>query len=888
MNSTVRSGRFVVHVAENGHSFECDCDENNLVHDVQRFLESVSGTNVNDQLLLCLNMKLESRKPLSIYKLPSDDREVFLYNKSRMRINSQPPSPESIEIVEIPNPTPPSSSSYPLEDNPDPALRAIPSYDIIFRYNYQLGHAIYNRIVTKLKKCEKLLGEQKVQERAMEIARDNLDHLYGTIHQNYTDFMKCYCRQDRKHSNLMMNFGKNIEKLRYCRLHPALQTTDRNCLFDLVKEDNLQLQKIVANEYRDSYKQFEKKISEFEQDFDELKMIVEELFSSKASSIIIDSERAINDHYGYIHEHKSIMKSISKDVKIVKKIIDDCLSNQSPSSIRRPYDAVSSLGPIYDIQDQNYLPKLENCDSTISKLLNFCKEKKNDMNIFIYNYMQKIAYVQYAMKNIRCRFSVFIEAMKHQNDQFHFLRIIHGIGPSYRACFAEIVRRKCSFKLHMGNAGLLAEKLDTNREIEVRKRKKFLRWHSLYIPQDVLAMMGLFDNPNLCQVDIAPYDCNLLDIDISDLDGLAPEYLVGNWKGSFNEINETICSETSNIEVENVKLKADLASAIARICTLNIEMLGDSKIGSAMKEAAEKNSEALRLKDEYGKKLGSLLKDKQMECDSYEKKIIELEQRLYEVSSNKVVLCLSNEMSGNNIALAEIKEVNRSQKLLEDSYTNCAHLENRVKKRTLFEIFRMVISSGEIDEFPESLRVLSNSLANSIGDDDELGECIKLLADKVGLLSNYHNEELIEKYAKVKEQLEKELDENKELASTLHRKHQLEKQANNEKISFGHLKVQEIAAFVLNSPTGHYEAINNCRCCNYYLSDESVSLLTNHLQNRPSYLIGQIVHIEQQTVKTVLSSNPYDLPVGCEYFIITVEMLPDISDDDDRSSTPTS
>lgn len=131
-------------------------------------------------------------------------------------------------------------------------------------------------------------------------------------------------------------------------------------------------------------------------------------------------------------------------------------------------------------------------------------------------------------------------------------------------------------------------------------------------------------------------------------------------------------------------------------------------------------------------------------------------------------------------------------------------------------------------------------------------------------------------------------------------------QANKEKISYGRLEVHEIAAFVLNS-AGYYEAINR-NCHYYYLSAESVALFTDHLPSCPSYIVGQVVHIECKTVcspplspkKTEGSidwteklisetktgrlnldsgstSNPYGLPVGCEYFIVTVAMLPDTS-----------
>jgi autophagy-related protein 11 len=276
---------------------------------------------------------------------------------------------------------------------------------------------------------------------------------------------------------------------------------------------------------------------------------------------------------------------------------------------------------------------------------------------------------------------------------------------------------------------------------------------------------------------------------------------------------------------------------------------------------------------------------------------------------------------------------------------NCAHLENclheareeahthlcaaerraseysalrasTLKMRSLFERLKTcVYAPGGVPAFADALRILAQSLANSINENEDDGtadfrKCIRVLADRVGFLSR-HRDELLDKYPKVEaasEQLRKELEEKKELVNTLYAKHQLEKQANKEKISFGRMQVHEIAAFVLNT-NGHYEAINR-NCSNYYLSSESVALFTDHLPGRPNYIVGQIVHIESQTVKqlaTTLSgpehnlateagtdrltlnsgstSNPYGLPIGCEYFVVTIAMLPDTAIHSPPSST---
>ncbi|CAI9265753.1 unnamed protein product [Lactuca saligna] len=990
MSSTenvIQRGKLLVHIAENGHSFELDCDEDTLVESVQQYLESLSGIRLNDQLILYLDLKLEPQQPLSAYKLPSDDREVFLFNRAKMRTNSTPPSPEEPEVAENYHldPPPPSSSHdpHPLDEASDPALKALPSYERQFRYHYQLGDAIYRRTLMKYEASERISRKHRVQEKALEIARGNLDHFYKMILQNYTDFVRCYSQQQRAHSNLLVNFGRDLERLRSIKLLPLLQSGDRKCLSDFVKEDNLRK---MVDDCSNSHRQFESKVGEFKQEFGELKRSTECLFSSKASILGRDLERTVKEHQHHINEQKSIMQALSKDVGLVKKLVDDCLTSQLSNSLR-PHDAVSALGPMYEGHDKSYIPKMQACERAISNLLTFCKNKKSEMNTFVHKYMQKIAYIQYTIKEIRNKFSLFTEALKRQNDQFDHLKVIRGIGPAYRACLAEIVRRKSSMKLYMGMAGHLAEKLASKREVEIRRREEFLKVHSSYIPRDILASMGLYDTPNTCDVNIAPFDANLLDIDVSDIDRFAPEHLVGlSFKKGVEETSESgndfiEASElveiagTSKIEVENAKLKAELASTIALLCSFSpeveFESLDDSKVGDLLKNATEKTAEALRLKDEHEKHLLSMLKTKHLQCESYEKRIKELEQRLsdqytLEVKLNKdestgktgdskseifspmdeasygsnthldssmpdekdekeamvasssgdympeksfpaktggggggdvvelqsLVAEKTNEVNEMEIKLREAmdeiarlgNELEISRNLLDESQMNCAHLENclhEAREEAQTHLCAADRKASEYTALPQSLATCANE--NSDDGVAEFRECVRVLAEKVGVLTR-QRAELIERYTKAEashEELTKELNEKKELINTLYVKLQSEKQVNKEKISFSRLELHEIAAFVLNNVSGHYEAINrNSAHSHYFLSSESVALFADHLPNRPTYIVGQIVHIERQTVKSSPvrpGSNPYGLPggVGCEYFVVTVAMLPD-------------
>ncbi|OAY31453.1 hypothetical protein MANES_14G113300v8 [Manihot esculenta] len=306
---SVHEGKLLVHIAENGHSFELDCDETTIVEGVMRYIESVTGINFNEQLVLCSDMKLESQRPLSAYKLPSSDRDVFIFNRAKLQNNSPPPPPEQVDILEVEEPPSPAglNDPHPLDDALDPALKALPSYERQFRYQYHRGHAIYSRSCLKYGHCERLLKEQRVQEQAIEVARVNLDQYYRAISQNYSEFMKRYKQQHRIHSELLMNYKRDLEKLRSIKLHPALQTTTRKFLVDFVKEENLR--KVVEN-CSNSHRQFEKKVSVFKQMFSEVKHKGEELFGCRNSIPIRNLELTIKEHWRFINEQKSVMQSL--------------------------------------------------------------------------------------------------------------------------------------------------------------------------------------------------------------------------------------------------------------------------------------------------------------------------------------------------------------------------------------------------------------------------------------------------------------------------------------------------------------------------------------------------------------------------------------------------
>ncbi|KAF8691275.1 hypothetical protein HU200_040400 [Digitaria exilis] len=658
--------KLLVHVAENGHTLEIRCFGDTLVEAVQQSIELHCGIPPGDQRLLCGNTSLDGAHPLAYYRLPRDDREVFLYNKARLQADSRPPPPESVYIPEPKFPPPPRlQDSPPPEVSADPALKALVSYETRFRYHFQVANAVYRCSDTKFELCKRLLREQQVQERALDTARSNLEHTFRKVSQRYSEFVRCFSQQHRAHMEMLTNFERDLQKLRAVRLHPALQFEGRQCLLDLLKENDMRR---LADGCFSSQKQFEMKVSQLKANFLELKRRVENLFNVMSSSGCKDLEKLIKEHQGVISEQKSIMQSLSKDVDTSKKLVDDCSSCQLSASLR-PHDAVSAVGRIYEVHEKDNLPRIRNFDNVLTKLLEKCRDKKNEMNTLVHISMQRVKSTQMSIRDIMNELIAFQEGMSHQDD-FANLKIVSGLGHAYRACLAEVARRKSYFKLYTGLAGTYAEKLATECETEKARREDFYRTWVKYIPDDIMGSMGLFDSPSQCDIKVTPFDRDLLPIDVDDVEKLAPQSLLGSFlksersqlpksslsnsstSGNLNKSEQNPLSAddkmdfqdflgdydtidiagTSKLEVENARLKAELASAIATLCTLGAEYgyesIDEGQIDAVLKKAREKTAEALAAKDEFANQLKSLLTANQEKCLSYEKRIQDLEERL--------------------------------------------------------------------------------------------------------------------------------------------------------------------------------------------------------------------------------------------------------------------
>lgn len=87
--------------------------------------------------------------------------------------------------------------------------------------------------------------------------------------------------------------------------------------------------------------------------------------------------------------------------------------NQNSNSIR-PHDAVSGLGPMYEVHEKIQLPRMEACDWELRNLQESSTKSKIEMNMFVHTQLQMVALLQSNIRDMRNRLAVFKEAILRQ------------------------------------------------------------------------------------------------------------------------------------------------------------------------------------------------------------------------------------------------------------------------------------------------------------------------------------------------------------------------------------------------------------------------------------------------------------------------------------------
>eukprot|EP00899_Mesostigma_viride_P024764 jgi/Mesvir1/5472/Mv15526-RA.3 len=540
----------IVQAAENGKSYEVACDETTSIDMVQRALASLTSVGPADQVLICEGAKLESNRPLGSYGLPLDTKRVFLFNLAMLRGSmdsldaAQQPEDDEGGEEDIPEPPSGVSTGHPLDEAQSPLLRALPFYERQFRYHHQKAEAVFHLTRRRFERCRALISEQEVQGHAIRAARENVDLHYGYICHLYGEFMRAFTAQHGRHAEILASFPRDMEALKSHRLHPSLlprlsslpDGRPRVTLADCVPDERL---RAWAEDCRASHDRFGAKVASLQRLFSELQANVEEVFLQEPQVEIAEQEEALQESQRLLDEQASIVASLGQDERTVSKLVLDTMmslandesrlglgpgggygiSPTSSSGSSRPLDACAALDPMNEIHVREHLPVLEDCAEQLLALLARTREAKGGMSRAVFSQLRAVSGLQSRIRDLRNKLVAFKEICGRQQEVFAELLLVRRVPAAYRACLAEVRRRRAHAQVYAGQAAQLAERLADMRAAEVATRHSFARLHERYLPQEVLRGMGLYDLPAPCDVTIPPFDTNLIDLGPDRLGG---------------------------------------------------------------------------------------------------------------------------------------------------------------------------------------------------------------------------------------------------------------------------------------------------------------------------------------------------------------------------------
>lgn len=302
----------LIHVAESGRSYELDCVGATTVEVVQNTLTALTGVPAAEQMLICKDTRLEASRTLASYSLPAEDCHCFLFNRARLLPDTPGPPPEEEEPIEVQWPPEPSLANegrHPLDGSPNPLLRALPTYERLFRYHLQRGEEVFRASQARYDACRRLVQEQHVQGLALESASSNMGLYYRHICAQHADFTAQFAARHAAHAELLASFGADMERLRACDLHPALRERNpsRRTLLDCVKQDALRRWR---DECAVGHAQLAGKVGELRAQFAAIQRSVEELLHMAPDVDVEQLEQRLERSHKLVQEQASILQSL--------------------------------------------------------------------------------------------------------------------------------------------------------------------------------------------------------------------------------------------------------------------------------------------------------------------------------------------------------------------------------------------------------------------------------------------------------------------------------------------------------------------------------------------------------------------------------------------------
>ncbi|KAL4447174.1 hypothetical protein ABPG77_007207 [Micractinium sp. CCAP 211/92] len=371
------------------------------------------------------------------------------------------------------------------------------------------------------------------------------------------------------------------------------------------------------------HQHFGSKVAELEALFGMLKADVEALFMQAPSVDLEALTRELEEMHGQVDEQASIVAALSSDLGKVQQLLEQTSEQLAadPVASVQVSDTVHMLETMHETHVGHLLPRVTACHTAAEAFTARCLDCKNALTRDVFTQLRTISSQQSKIREMKNKLALFREALTRQDAAVQELLVVRRVPAAYKQCLAECVRREAFMEKYAHSAAALAERMGTFREKELAMRDSFRKHVERLIPATLLERMGLLEQPPHCQVSVSASEGErLLAVTVDDvrriqlpwgaaslLAGPAPQQQPQQQAGALAgaaaqsaggdehqqpqqgaTAHASEADVTTSLQLENAKLRAELASAIALDCIRSAQLASAPSLGAASAAAAQR------------------------------------------------------------------------------------------------------------------------------------------------------------------------------------------------------------------------------------------------------------------------------------------------------------
>jgi hypothetical protein len=279
-------------------------------------------------------------------------------------------------------------------------------------------------------------------------------------------------------------------------LHQKLRSSSKHTLLDCVPERQL--------------RQWVPKCSK------ELDMFKERLQQGIELSKSIEKAVANENISSPIVNHKQLseyIKQAAVSVQNQKEIVDKIQNDYNDIITRRKNTQLSVL---VSTHEQN-LKQMRGNDKSLQAMLNSCLESKFNLTNELLDRLRSISMIQYNIKRLSRKISVYIPILKSIISKFAHLELIHYFPGAYSLSLVEILRRRNFLRKYSGEIAKATNRLNVMRDEELSNRQQFDKLFGRYLPPGLIP--GLTEKlPSYNLASSGQYHNSFLDTSLPSID----------------------------------------------------------------------------------------------------------------------------------------------------------------------------------------------------------------------------------------------------------------------------------------------------------------------------------------------------------------------------------